>query len=82
MTETETKYDLIVLSSQRERIYINITDQKLDINNLWYEASKKRYLKHEGFHNGVSLDTILELRKLSGTKCIRYFDSIEGFLNW
>lgn len=74
-------YKIIVLSTQRENIYINVTGRNdSDFVDLWLKASKKRYLKLEGFYN---IEDIEEVRKIVNDALYsRYFESIEDFLKW
>ena len=74
------KLNLMVLQTQRETIWINITNQQLDITEIWLKGSKKRYLKLEGFYEDIVKETIEEATKKYST--IRYFNSIEDFLEW
>ena len=77
------KQSIIVVSTQRETIYINTTNQELNITNLWLEASKKRYLKLEGVYTSIDSGVIENIQQTAkNTQGIRYFNCISDFLKW
>ena len=72
--------NLMVLQTQRNSIWVNITNQQLDIAKIWLESSKKRFIKLDGFYEDIDRETIEESLKKYST--MKYFDSVEDFLKW
>ena len=69
---------ILVLSTQREYIYINISGLDSDkILTTLCRAGRKRYYKIHGFYNDLPDE---DLETIKNQK--RYFDSVEEFLKW
>lgn len=83
--ESEKKYTAMLLKSQRQRIYVNLSNEteSIDFMKIWLEVSKKRYLKLAGFYNDLILSDI-ETMKENARKydTIVFFDNVKALLNW
>lgn len=63
--ESENKYTLMLLSSQRQNIYVNLSNEteSIDFIKIWLEVSKKRYLKLKGFYNDLTLEDVEKIKQ-------------------
>jgi hypothetical protein len=79
------KYTLMLLKSQRQNIYVNLSNEteSIDFIKIWLEVSKKRYLKLSGFYNDLTLEDV-EKMKDNARKydTIVFFDNVDALLNW
>lgn len=75
---------LMELETQRNTIYVNVTDSydSIDFTILWIKASKKRFLKLKGFHDTDSDGLKGFKEKIKEYSSIKYFDSLKDFLAW
>lgn len=72
--------NVLVLSTQRNTFYVNITNRPVNYGQLWIYVSKKRFMKLEGFLESVEeakLKKVLEERKTA-----KYFNCLESFLSY
>lgn len=75
------KYTILVMSTQREYLYVNITgNTNIDYFNLWLKASEKRYVKMHGFYIDISEADYQQLKKKESYK--KFFDSLDDFLKY
>lgn len=75
------KYNIMVLSTQREYFYINITgNNNIDYCDLWIKASQKRYVKLHGFYTDIDQETLNVLKEKGSYK--KYFDSVDDFIRY
>lgn len=74
------KITVLVLSTQRNTFYVNITDQLVDFGQLWLDVSKKRFVKMEGFLNDIEEAQLKEV--LSKHQAAKYFASLDSFMKY
>ena len=83
--ESEKKYTLMLLKSQRQDIYVNLSNEtgSIDFIKIWLEVSKKRYLKLSGFYNDLTLEDIETMKDNAREyDTIVFFDNVDALLNW
>lgn len=83
--ESEKKYTLMLLKSQRQNIYVNLSNEteSIDFIKIWLEVSKKRYLKLSGFYNDLTLEDIEKMKQNARDyDTIVFFDNVDALLNW
>lgn len=69
---------ILVLSTQRNYIYVNITGLgSNDILGLLIKASKKRYFKIHGYYSGMKKEQEEEIKNRK-----YFFSSVDSFLKW
>ena len=83
--ESEKKYSLMLLASQRQNIYVNLSNEteSIDFIKIWLEVSKKRYLKLNGFYNDLTLEDVEKIKQSARDyDTIVFFDNVNALLNW
>ena len=83
--ESEKKYTLMLLKSQRQNIYVNLSNEteSIDFIKIWLEVSKKRYLKLSGFYNDLTFEDVEKMKENARKyDTIVFFDNVDALLNW
>lgn len=70
--------NILVLSTQREHVYVNITGlSDSDILSLLCKVSVKRYYKLHGFYHDIAGEDLETIKKQK-----RYFENVDRFIKW
>lgn len=71
---------VMVLSTQRNSFYINITNKQVNYAQLWLDVSRKRFMKFDGYLADVQKNKLTEVLKEKAYA--KYFDTLESFLQY